>query len=302
MLGKHTPDSSDTGMKIGTMNLEAFVCLVSLIAIFLIRTYWIYCRQHPWDKYYPKLAWLRGGMYFCFCYLISYFSGAMESMVNNPIFTEQHLTNPSWTIYTIGNFAFIMFAYAGVWCYYTPVFERQRNFLWSAIFGFLWGSSSGQIFLSIWMLTKHCLTANFPIWAIWLLTWSILGIYQPNWHSMYWDHYVAPEHDTPLTQKIKPFACHIPNLTITLTYVAVYENYTIFVLLQILACMSASIGMRFPSPWAEPNHLDLAQRNGNNLTARCTGYLSNDYQTDPYTPFYPGWKKPDARTNRVPIK
>ena len=46
--------------------------LAILLVIFLARY-----RHHPWDIYYPKLAWLRAGMYFCCCYLLSWWSGAM---------------------------------------------------------------------------------------------------------------------------------------------------------------------------------------------------------------------------------
>jgi hypothetical protein len=254
--------------------------LVALMAIYLTRF-----RDHPWDIYYPKIAWLRAGIYFCSCYLLSWWSGAMELLVSLPIASAGQLADRGWRLFTGGYYLFIVVAYSGVWSYFTPVFERPSNRLVSALFGFLWGSSSGQLFLSVWLLAGRL---GFPEWGTWLATFLVLGAYQPNWHNIYWDHYIAPEHDTPMTQKIKALGCHIPNLAIGLTYLTLYDSYFVFVSAQVIACMSAALGMRFPAPWLAPSALNYAQR----TTARpprCTGYIPKDPLTDPYTPFYPGW-------------
>ena len=271
--------------------LGAFAILVSLIFVALAFVYKVRLRGHAWDIYYPKLAWLRAGMYFCACYLLSYWSGAMELLVTSPIATAAQLENPRWIWFTVAVYAFIFVAYPGVWVYFTPVFERQRNPLISGVFGFLWGSSAGQLFLSIWLLAGKL---GLPAWGTWLATFLVLAAYQPNWHNIYWDHYIAPEHDTPMTQKIKALGCHIPNLAIGLTHLTLYENYFIFVSTQIIACTSAALGMRFPAPWAAPSALNYAHRTAARIP-RCTGYLPKDPLTDPYTPFYPGWKGPTAQ-------
>jgi len=266
--------------------LDIFAGLVALIGITITVIYNTRYKNHPWDIYYPKLAWMRGGMYFCFCYTLSYLTGAMELILTSPIVTAEQWNNPNWRIYTACCLAFIIGAYSILWCYFTPVFERKHNRLISAVFGFLWGSSSGQLFLSIWLLANM---TPLPTWGAGILTFLLLGAYQPNWHNVYWDHYIAPEHDTPLTQKIKASCCHIPNLLILLPYLAFYDNYLFFVLAQVIACVSASIGMRFPAPWAEPSQLNYAVRTDAKIP-RCTGYIPSDPKTDPYTPFYPGWK------------
>jgi len=260
----------------------AFVVLTGLsLAIVYNTTY----RNHPWDIYYPKLAWMRGGMYFCACYTLSYFTGGMELILTSPLVTEAQLHNPNWIWFTVGITVFIFTAYAGLWSYFTPVFERETNILISALFGFLWGTSSGQLFLSIWILTGYL---PLPAWGSAVAAFLVLAMYQPNWHNIYWDHYIAPEHDTPMTQVIKATCCHIPNLAIMLTYLTLYENYLIFVLAQVVACTSAGIGMRFPAPWAEPSRLNYAVRTDARIP-RCTGYRPKDPKSDPYTPFYPGW-------------
>jgi len=272
--------------------LDAFAILVSLVFVVLALIYKVRFRGHPWDIYYPRLAWLRAGMYFCACYLLSYWSGAMELLLTSPLVTPTQLANPRWVAFTTGVYAFILVAYPGIWVYFTPVFERQKNPLISAVFGFLWGSSAGQLFLSTWLIAGKL---GLPAWGTWLATFLVLAAYQPNWHNIYWDHYIAPEHDTPMTQKIKALGCHIPNLAIGLTHLTLYENYFIFVSTQVIACMSAAIGMRFPGPWAAPSALNYAHRTAARIP-RCTGYIPKDPLTDPYTPFYPGWKGPREKS------
>ena len=70
------------------------------------------------------------------------------------------------------------------------------------------------------------------------------------WMGMYWDVYVSPGHDTPASIRAKVPRTHIPNMTLCLTYFAVYQNYWIFIALQTVALLAASFGMRMPAPWS----------------------------------------------------
>jgi hypothetical protein len=276
------------------ITMDLFGVLVAAAGATLAAVYFLRYRNHPWDIYYAKLAWMRALIYFSACYTLSYLSGAMKLIVNSPIVTAEQWSDPNWRIFTGTIVVFMFVAYSGVWSYFTPVFERQKNTLVSAIFGFLWGSSSGQLFLSVWVLAGHL---PLPAWGVSLLTFLIMAAWQPNWHNIYWDHYIAPEHDTPMTQKIKALGCHIPNLAINLTWFTLYENYLLFVGMQLIACISAAIGMRYPAPWAEPSQLNYAVRTSAKVP-RCTGYIPADPKTDPYTPFYPGWRGPAAADRR----
>ncbi|MFZ1623842.1 MAG: hypothetical protein WAU48_03520, partial [Gammaproteobacteria bacterium] len=132
--------------------LDYFAALLAITFIALAVIYDVRFRTVPWDIYRPKAAWLRAGMYFCCCYLLSYLSGGMDLLLESPAFSAAQLNDPNWVRYTLGLYAFILIAYAGVWSYFTPVFERQKNTLISALFGLLWGSSSGQLFLAVWLI------------------------------------------------------------------------------------------------------------------------------------------------------
>lgn len=276
--------------------MTLFIAAIVLTLVVLLVLRFTRFRGHPWDIYYPRLAWLRAGIFFCCCYLLSYFSGAMELLLESPIATREQLADRNWWLFTIGVYAFILVAYAGVWARFTVVFDRGQRLGIGIVFGLLWGSSTGQLLLSVWLLVGQL---GLPDWGRWLATFFVLGAWQPNWHNIYWDHYIAPEHDTPLTQKIKAFGCHIPNLVIGLTHLTLYENYFVFFSAQLIALLSASIAMRFPAPWDEPSTLNYAHRTQGRVP-RCTGYLPADPRTDPYTPFYPGWTGPAGRGTSTP--
>lgn len=265
--------------------LRAFAALLVVLLVVLVVTYWRQYRGVPWTAYAARPAWLRAGIYFCICYLLSYASGGMELILTSPVATAEQLSNPAWIAWTIGAFAFIAVAYGYVWVRYTVVFDRARTPWVSALFGFLWGSSSGQLFLAVWLVADR---TELPTVGVWVVTYLVCAAWQPNWHSSYWDHYIAPEHDTRFTQKVKALGCHIPNLAICLTFLALYENYALFVALEVLACIPPAIGMRFPAPWAVSGPLDFARRNDARVP-RCIGYESTDFATDPYTRFHPGW-------------
>jgi hypothetical protein len=204
--------------------------------------------------------------------------------------TSEQLGDPAWIAATAAAFVFILVAYGVVWVRFTVVLDRPRHTWVAAGFGLLWGTSTGQLFVAVWFLVSG---TGAPTWVEVIATYAILGAWQYNWHSIYWDHYVTPEHDTPLTLKVKTLVGHIPNLALTLTYLAVYGNVAIFIGLQVLAVTFAAVGMHLPPPWASATERDLAHRTSARIP-RVYGYLSPDPRTDPYTPFYPGWHEAPA--------
>jgi len=269
----------------------------AVILVVLLGIYFKAGRYMPWTAFSATPAWIRGGIYFSICWLLSYFSGGLEKILTSPLWTQANLDNTSWIAYTALCFGFIFMAYSVLWVRFTVRFDRKKYNGSAIVFGILWGSSSGQLFLATWLIATKAVSGidatwvNKPVLA-WVIAWSLMGIWQPNFHGIYWDHYIAPEHDTALTQKVKALGCHVPNLIITLIYLAIYQNFAIFVLLQVIACVSATTGMHYPAPWAKSSPHDFAERTQGTKIPRCTGYVSDDYTTDPYTPFHPGWKGP----------
>jgi hypothetical protein len=239
-------------------------------------------RQREASEFIPLAAWLRAGIFFCFFYLVSWATGTMEAVLASPIASSEQVADSHWWAWAIGLTAFILFAYWGIWARYTIRFDRKIDLLPQILFGLLWGTALGQMLLSIWRLAAM-IGPSWKPWQQWLLAYVFIGFWQWFLMDMYWDIYISPEHDSPKSIRIKTLCTHIPNVTLCLVFLAIYENYAIFIALQTLALVGCSINMRMPAPWSKertpPARKDKSIFWG---LPRCGGYISKDPENDPY--------------------
>ncbi len=229
-----------------------------------------------WD-FRPPLLWLRAVSYISLCWLISLATGTFRRIVEAPPVTSSQLHNPAWWAWTIAAVGVILVGYWVIWARWTLHFDRPKRRAVQLLFGLLWGSGSGQLFVAIHDLFSR---TTWPAWVIWLAAWSAIGAWQGVFQDVGWDVWVAPEHDTPWSIKRKVPASHIPNVTVTLTYLALYGNRLLFVGLQALALVAASIFMRFPAWWERRPVLAPATEPAYFGLLRATGFVSDD--PDPY--------------------
>lgn len=264
------------------MAVTVFISGVAILMGALLAVYALHYRQNPPDVFVPTVAWLRAGIFFCACYLLSWATGTLDAILADPLYTQEQLADPYWRWWVAGLFLFILVAYWGLWARFTIRFERKLDLLPQVFYGLLWGSAFGQMFLSFWHLAA-LLGPDWPTWQVWLLTYSVLSIWQWLLMDMYWDIYISPEHDTAFSIALKVPTTHVPNITLALTFFALYENHVIFITLQCLALVGASIAMRMPAPWCRES--TPAARRGPSLffgLPRCAGYQSSDPGNDPY--------------------
>ena len=203
-------------------------------------------RGTPQSPFNTGASWTRAGIYFSICWLYSIAVGTFGKIVDAPIATPEQLGNPSWWVWTVGCVLTILVCYWVIWGRWTLHFGRPKDRAGQILFGVLWGSATGQVFVATFDLWDK---TGWPTWAVWLGAWCTLGAFQGLFHDLWWDVHVTPEHDTPWSIQRKVPASHIPNLTITLTYLAIYENRLIFVGLQTLALVAASVFQRMTVPW-----------------------------------------------------
>lgn len=267
--------------------LNVFALSIAILMVILFITYRCNYRtpeiqELELTKFVPMASWLRASIFFCLLYLLFWATGVMELILINPIATEEQLAKPVWWGWVIGSFAFILFAYWGIWARYTIRFDRKLDLFPQIVYGLLWGSAFGQLFLSLWHISKM-IGSNWATWQTWLLTYLLITICQWFLMDMYWDVYISPEHDSPKSIKLKVPLIHIPNMTLCLTFFALYKNYFIFIVLQTLALIGASIFMRMPSPWSKEK-TPSANREPSKLGGlpRCKGYTPDDPENDPY--------------------
>jgi hypothetical protein len=267
--------------------LDVFAyCIAAVMGVLLVYYNLYYrkraTRQLEASAFDPMAAWLRAGILFCAFYLISWVTGTMQVIVTSPIVTNEQSRDFSWWLWLVGLTAFILFAYWGIWARYTIRFDRKIDLFPQALFGLIWGTALGQMLLSIWRVSAMIAPA-WKVWQQWLLAYVLIGIWQWLLMDMYWDIYISPEHDSPKSIRLKTLVTHIPNVTLCLIFIAIYENYAIFIALQTLALVGCSINMRMPAPWSKEK-TPAARRVPSIFWGlpRCGGYISDDPKNDPY--------------------
>jgi hypothetical protein len=253
-----------------------------LLAYYLVRYHRPEILQREVSEFIPMAAWLRAGFSFCLFYLVSWATGTMQAIVSSPIATAEQLASGGWWLWVIGLIAFILFAYWGIWARYTIRFERKLDLFPQIIFGLLWGSAFGQMLLSLWHIAAM-IGRGWATWQVWLLAYVLITVWQWLLMDMYWDIYISPEHDSPKSIMLKVPLTHIPNVTLCLIFFAIHRNYLIFIALQTLALVGASINLRMPAPWSTDK--TLPARRARSIfwgLPRCGGYISDDPENDPY--------------------
>ena len=262
--------------------LSLFILMGILLVVYRVRYAKPEILEQEIVEFNPVTAWLRAGILFCLFFLISWATGTMEMILSSPIATPEQLTDPRWRMWVIGLTIFILIAYWGIWARYTIRFDRKLDLIPQTAFGLIWGLSFGQMLLSIWQIVVM-LTPNWAYWQQGILAYIFISLWQWLLMDMYWDIYISPEHDSPKSIKLKVPLTHVPNVTLSLIFFILYQNYVIFIALQTLALLGASIHMRMPAPWSKEK-TPAARREPSMFWGlpRCGGYISEDPENDPY--------------------
>ncbi|MFW9818430.1 MAG: hypothetical protein ACFFE5_02375 [Candidatus Thorarchaeota archaeon] len=257
-------------------NLNFITCYIIIVAFFGSAMITLYLKKFKglsFDIWRPEAAWIRALIYFSICNIIIAASGTLEQIIIQPIFTIEHVTNPSWIIYCSICFTYIFLAYWILWSRMTLTFDRRYYLGSEIIFGVLWGFSTGGILLTfyhLWSLTGVVEGVKY------LLSFISMGIWQYFIQDYFWDIYVSPEHDTPKSIKIKTIVCHIPNIAICLGFLTIWDNYAIYVSLQTFALIASTIFQKFPAPWAKGDFHAPMIKSGIFGRPRGKGYIEDN--------------------------
>ena len=221
--------------------------LFALIGFWLFLFVTLQINKQSIHGYSPRLAWIRGGLYFTSGFILSILTGVLPALVSKPIATREQVSNLYWWLFTFLCVGVIYFAYFYLWVKGTLTHGRQLHLPQVLFFGLFWGLGEGQVLLSAWALTENFIG---NVWLTALVTFLIVGTFKGLWQSQYWDNHVAPEHNIPEWNLKKVLFGHIPNLICTLSYLAVFGNALIFLLLQTAGLMYMTYRMRFPA-WSD---------------------------------------------------
>lgn len=219
---------------------------LALLALVLALLYRWQQRSAAQGRYSPRLAWLRAGLYFCFCLLVASFSGVLATVIHTPLATAAQLADLRWWALTLACAAVIAIAYAVIWPRGTFTDGRRLHPLLTLVYGSVWGICQGLLFLSMWALVQH---SGLGVWWVALISYFLIGAYNGCWHHFFWDIHVSPPHNYSEWNGRKVLFCHTPNLLLCLSYLALYGNAGIYLLLQGAALAASAWFMRFPAFW-----------------------------------------------------
>ena len=203
-------------------------------------------RKRPTDIYDPQRAWLRAGQYFIACFVVSWATGVLPTLLTTPFARPDQTSDAMWLLATVGLFAIVLLGYGIVWRGGTASHSRPLFLITVIPFGILWGLSAGQLLLSVWALVE--MTGLGPIAAA-IGTYLGGGMLNGLWHSKYWDIRVSPDHNILETNTQKIILAHTPNLTLCLVHMVVFANPHVFVLAQVGALTISTWVMHFPPFW-----------------------------------------------------
>jgi len=218
------------------------------VALVVIFAGWLAVRRQGRDPalYYADLAWLRGGIYFSLCVLVSMLSGVWQSLVEAPWGPPAGASLAVWSGSVLLLLLFAYFAYWRIWAAGTTALDRRRYTGSALVFGSLWGFAEGQLFLALWALAER---TGLTTLGVGLITYLAIGAFYGPWHRFYWDFYVAPEHNLPEWNVRKVLFVHTPNVCLTLTFLGIFRDPHTFVALMAFCLIGATRAMRFPAPW-----------------------------------------------------
>ncbi|UCG01622.1 MAG: hypothetical protein JSW11_18680 [Candidatus Heimdallarchaeota archaeon] len=253
-----------------------YIATVTIIFIIMLGVYVTKYRGLPIDVYKPDMAWTRALIYFSFCNIVSAATGTLETLLNQPIATNEQLNDPIWITFCIFCFTYIFLAYWILWARMTLTFDRKYYIGSEIVFGLFWGISTGQLLLSFYHLWNM---TSLPKWTIYLCSYVSMGAWQYFIQDYFWDIKVSPEHDTPRSIIIKTVVSHIPNVAICLLFLVFYNNYLIFIATQTFALIATSIFQKFPAPWAKEDFHAPMVKPGLFGFPRAAGYLGENDKT-----------------------
>jgi hypothetical protein len=230
-----------------TGSWEDYFILAALIVMALLAVVMFAERgKHQSNMHSPGLAWMRGGLYFCFAYIFSWTTGVLSTVVHSPLATRAELQEPGWIALMLFCSAVAIWSYCFWWPRGTLTHGRKLYFLPTIVFGLLWGISVGLIHLSVFAIVEEF---GFSRWVTALLVYALLSAYSLNIQLGWWDIYVSPPHNIRATNSGKVLFAHTPFLISTLTFFTIYGNAGIFVLFSGFAMAACAIAMRFPPFW-----------------------------------------------------
>ncbi|WP_145999069.1 hypothetical protein [Oceanicoccus sp. KOV_DT_Chl] len=239
--------------------LDTFAYGLIVLLLLLLATLFIAGRGKDTRIYDAKLAWVRAWIYFSVCWLLSWVTGVLPTLLNAEIMNLDHLSQLGWQLYMITAWVIVLFGYLYIWPKGTVTYGRKLYPLSTLFIGVVWGLSEAQLFLSFWAVGEQFIDQR---WLIALFTYLLASMSNGPLHLLYWDRYVSPDHNIYEWNMKKVGLAHSPNLLISLVYLVVWGDLWIYMMWPTFALIACAYAQKFPAPWDRLAHGELEAQLG----------------------------------------
>jgi NAD(P)-dependent dehydrogenase (short-subunit alcohol dehydrogenase family) len=207
-------------------------------------------------RYDTRAAWLRAVMAFSYMWSLAAAAGTLSTLRGNPLVFPGQASDPAWLAATAACVLVVAVGYFVIWPIDTRAHGRRVVVPDTLVFGIVWGVSEGLLYATVWLLAHRALGGVWAggLWTV-LVVVTAMSVFSGLWHSLWWDVHVAPEHNVIDGNLRKVLLVHTPNLVLCTTYVTLYENLGIYVLLEALALFGSAVSMPFPT-FRRPHPVD----------------------------------------------
>jgi hypothetical protein len=203
--------------------------------------------RHDPGRHSPRLAWIRAWVYYVFVLLISWVSGALGYILEQPLVAPGRLQDTGWLLLVGACWLVAIWGYGYWWPRGTITHGRKLYLLPTLVHGIFWGLCAGLVYLSMYAVLEQF---AFPGIVNGILLIAVVSVYSLNYQLGWWDIYVSPPHNLRATNNGKVALAHQPFLLVTLALLIMYGDAGMFALLYIFAMTCSAIAMRFPPFWA----------------------------------------------------
>ncbi len=182
-------------------------------------------------------SWRRGIVYTVVCVAL----GVTALVATSAPVLAREPDELGWWLWTAACFVVAVVGYWVIWPLGT--LSHGRPLVASAtVFGLLWGLAEGLLFVAAWLAVSSVVSST---WLAVAVTFVVLSAYLGLWHQLYWDRHVSPDHNIEEWNARKVLLVHVPNLLVTLPYLAVTGSVAVFVATQVVALVGSARAMHF---------------------------------------------------------
>jgi len=209
--------------------------------------------------YDARMAWLRACIYYSLCWILSWATGVLPTLLTTPFVNPDHVGQTSWQVFVAATWLVVLVGYIYVWPTGTVTYKRKFYPLTTVPLGIVWGLSEAQLFLSYWAIGEMFLDAP---WMVAVLTYVMASLTNGPVHLFYWDRYVSPDHNIYEWNIRKVMLAHNPTLILGLTFLVVWGDIWVYMLWPSFALFACAIAQKFPAPWDKLSHGELEAQEG----------------------------------------